>query len=269
MDNGNNLDNELQQELQNEIQRLLQEFNRTRLHNRNRNNSRNRRSNDNADIIIFLRELLYLYNNNFRDYQENVRLLINTISGLINNNSNYDAPNPFRNMYNDFFYYTLPSVNRLNRQTNAFNENVIVRPTNEHISSATISYEYSTETPENFTSCPITMDEFRDGDQVCKIHHCGHTFRRDAIMNWFQTNVRCPVCRYDIREYTTQNGEDSSTNQTILNQELQNNIRNRISNSLMQIIDEYYPNIMDSSQNFIYAFDIPIVYNDNSGNNVR
>jgi hypothetical protein len=49
------------------------------------------------------------------------------------------------------------------------------------------------------TSCPITLDEFREGDLLTQIRRCGHLFNQRAIQNWFSRNVRCPVCRYDIR----------------------------------------------------------------------
>ena len=33
------------------------------------------------------------------------------------------------------------------------------------------------------------------------ILYCGHLFSPNELANWFQSNVRCPICRYDIREY--------------------------------------------------------------------
>ena len=34
-----------------------------------------------------------------------------------------------------------------------------------------------------------------------RIHHCNHIFGTTAFDNWFERNVRCPVCRFDIREH--------------------------------------------------------------------
>jgi hypothetical protein len=55
------------------------------------------------------------------------------------------------------------------------------------------------ENPIN-TSCPINLDVFNEESEITQIVHCGHIFNRNSLRSWFQNNVRCPVCRYDIRE---------------------------------------------------------------------
>jgi hypothetical protein len=289
MDNGLNGFND-NNDVQNELQRLIQEINRIRISNRNRNNinSRTRRNTDNNDIVVFLRELLYLYNTNFREYQENMRLMIETMYLLASNNINAspnrnNTTNERRPTYdNEYLYYSLfPNINRFTRPVtpiNTFNENVIVRPTNNQLDSATINYEYNAETSQYNTNCPITLEEFQEGEQVCRIRHCGHTFRRDAINNWFQGNVRCPVCRYDIRDYSVDNStpetqegvasQPENNNQSLTDEEMQINLRNRISNSLMNIINEYYSET-DLSNNLVYTFEFPVIYNDISANFTR
>jgi hypothetical protein len=162
-------------------------------------------------------------------------------------------------------------LNRPVTPINTFNENVIVRPTNEQLQSATYDYDFSINNNVNNTNtqCPITLEEFQEGDHVCKIRYCGHTFRREQIHNWFQGNVRCPVCRYDIREYSTTNTPPpQQNNQSLTDEELQNNLHTRISNSLMSIIDQYYSET-DLSQNLTFNFEFPVVYNDVSGNYVH
>jgi hypothetical protein len=270
MDNGFNGFNEAQDELQ----RLLQEINRIQINTRNRNtNARTRRTNDNTEIITFLREFLYSYNANMREYQDNMRIMLQIAYLLVSNSNTRTNPVNERRNENDLFYYTfLPYVNRINRPAtpiHRFDENVIVRPTNEQIDAATSSYDFSANNNENNTNtnCPITLEEFQEGEHVCKIIHCGHTFRRDAITNWFQGNVRCPVCRYDIRDFSANivPPPQPQNNQSLTDEELQNNLRTRISNSLMSIIDQYYSET-DLSQNLTYTFEIPIIYNDISGN---
>ena len=50
------------------------------------------------------------------------------------------------------------------------------------------------------------------------LNHCGHAFREDAIRNWFSNNVRCPVCRHDIRNVSTlRNTPVNNTNNTSVN----------------------------------------------------
>jgi hypothetical protein len=84
--------------------------------------------------------------------------------------------------------------------TNLFSEPVVVRPTNAQITNATRTFNYTTDLSNNIR-CPITLEEFQEHDVVCEIKHCRHLFKENSIMDWFQRNVRCPVCRYDIRDY--------------------------------------------------------------------
>lgn len=94
-------------------------------------------------------------------------------------------------------------------------QDVIVRPTYEEVYNATADIMFSRNNLNLNTSCPITLDEFREGDLLTQIRRCGHLFNQHAIQNWFSRNVRCPVCRYDIR---TRIPVDNSGNEdTIIN----------------------------------------------------
>lgn len=42
---------------------------------------------------------------------------------------------------------------------------------------------------------PITLDTISSGEQVVEFPGCNHLFRLDSIMQWFETNETCPVCR--------------------------------------------------------------------------
>jgi hypothetical protein len=76
---------------------------------------------------------------------------------------------------------------------------VTVRPSAQTIRDSTRTIEYSqVETPLN-TTCPISLEPFAGEDQVTQIIGCGHLFNGDSLNVWFQRNVRCPVCRYDVR----------------------------------------------------------------------
>jgi hypothetical protein len=61
-------------------------------------------------------------------------------------------------------------------------------------------------------NCPITLEDFNEGDVVTQIIHCGHIFQPHSIDNWFQRNVHCPVCRYDIRNTTTATDASGGSN---------------------------------------------------------
>ena len=94
-----------------------------------------------------------------------------------------------------------------------FFKNIVVRPTLEQINSATelIPFNVGEENVNN--RCPITMEEFTEGELIRQIRHCRHQFQEEPIQNWFRSNVRCPVCRYDIRDYVVPTGSraDSTT----------------------------------------------------------
>jgi hypothetical protein len=76
-------------------------------------------------------------------------------------------------------------------------EPVIVRPTSEQIDIATDVH--TVDTPDNST-CTICLSGFQRGDEARIINHCGHTYHKSCIDRHFEGSVRCPLCRYDIRE---------------------------------------------------------------------
>ena len=78
---------------------------------------------------------------------------------------------------------------------------VVVRPSQEQISSATeiITYENITNAIQN--RCPISLTTFQNSDEIMRILHCGHIFLRENLERWLEGNVCCPLCRYDIRDY--------------------------------------------------------------------
>ena len=82
-----------------------------------------------------------------------------------------------------------------------FNDAVLVAPSNAQILAGTTSLE-SLTTVEN--GCAVCQDTINSGDQVRILNHCGHTFHTVCIDTWFHRNVRCPVCRHDIRDTNSQ-----------------------------------------------------------------
>jgi hypothetical protein len=63
----------------------------------------------------------------------------------------------------------------------------------------------SSNNPLLYNTCPISLEEFRDGEPLMKINHCGHIFKAFELQRWFLRNTKCPSCRYDIRSTTTNN----------------------------------------------------------------
>ncbi len=102
-------------------------------------------------------------------------------------------------------------------------ENVPVFPSPEQVETATsIMYFQDISNPMN-TTCPITMETFSPEQIVVKINHCDHIFNPTHIHSWFRSNVRCPVCRYDIRD--DEPGNSASTEENT-------NTNNFVSNSI-------------------------------------
>ena len=82
-----------------------------------------------------------------------------------------------------------------------FYDNVPIYPTAEQIASGTRRLLYSNiEEPLN-VCCPVTLERFESDTEVLQILGCNHIFNPTSLQRWFQSNVRCPICRYDIRDY--------------------------------------------------------------------
>jgi hypothetical protein len=153
------------------------------------------------EIILYALELLYENRPTRNSSRSNTSTNFNTGGFTTNNTRNYlSASSGFRGLFSNTFNTT-----RNIPFNNIFSEPVIVRPTNEQINLATRTFNYNTMDLSNNIRCPISLEEFQENDCVCEIKHCRHLFKKQSIMDWFQRNVRCPVCRYDIRNYSEAN----------------------------------------------------------------
>lgn len=121
-------------------------------------------------------------------------------------------------------------------------------PSRSQIEAATTTSQYSDiENPLN-TECPICLNEFNETTNVTQINHCRHIFDSAELNNWFLTNSRCPVCRFDIRGTTTTNTTSN---------DLSNNI---INNPHTDNIQTMYSLIADLSNNTISSDDLVSLY---------
>ena len=79
-------------------------------------------------------------------------------------------------------------------------DDVVVSPTNIEIEIATTILRYDSNNWEyDQHTCPISLEQFEEDSEIRRINVCGHIFKKANIDRWFDRNVRCPVCRYDIR----------------------------------------------------------------------
>lgn len=97
--------------------------------------------------------------------------------------------------------------------TTFLNSNVPIRATEEQINVSSRIVRYSDITNPNSTCCAITLEPFMASDDVRQIHFCGHMFFPQEFTQWFQHNVRCPVCRYDIRNYVPSQSQSQTQTQ--------------------------------------------------------
>jgi len=261
------MDNHLQNELRNLLNELIidemrQNIRGTRGTRRPRTTTT--QSQEQTQIITVLRELIYGYNEQIRDYGDNMRTVLQIIQAMQNNI--YEEPEPpirvrpaatnntrtntaplrqntnIRQRQNydpgrflSWLIYPLNDLSGNAVHLTNFSSNVIVRPTQEQIQNATTTLEYDSAVITQ-TRCPITLGDFETGEIVRQIRHCGHTFCETALQNWFGANVRCPVCRYDIRTYVPEphtpltNENQNETNENELYQNLTDSLNDIMQN---------------------------------------
>jgi hypothetical protein len=118
-----------------------------------------------------------------------------------------------------------------------FLEPVIVYPTQLQIESATRNVQYCDIVNPINRACPISLETFNDTDMVSVIRFCGHIFKPDELRTWFRTNCRCPVCRYDIRNYNSNSNSEMEESPSI---DVSNNFVNE--NQYLETNEERRPN---------------------------
>jgi hypothetical protein len=112
--------------------------------------------------------------------------------------------------------FTIP-VTSDNTETSIFNnlfrqflQPIEIFPTQSQINIATRNAKYSDIVNPLNTECPISLDKFNNDDTVMIIKHCGHIFKCNSLITWFNGHCVCPVCRYDIRNYTSENNNNNN-----------------------------------------------------------
>jgi len=79
---------------------------------------------------------------------------------------------------------------------NTWMEPIPIRPSAQVLQTNTSVYVLLSPLTDN---CSVCQDSMETGATIRSINHCGHAFHRNCIDVWFQTNVRCPTCRHDVR----------------------------------------------------------------------
>jgi uncharacterized protein YdcH (DUF465 family) len=132
----------------------------------------------------------------------------------------YDYSNPIERST-----YITEAENITDLITTFLSSSVPVRPTQEQINSASRLVRFGDIQTPNSTICAISLEPFALDDNVRQLSHCSHIFFPDQFNQWFQNNVKCPVCRHDIRALptTTASATTATTTTTTTTLDLSNN----------------------------------------------
>lgn len=86
-----------------------------------------------------------------------------------------------------------------------FLDPIPIIPTREQIQSAsTVSVISIMDVSHTNDICSICQDPIVVRNKIRRLNACNHTFHINCIDTWFSQNVRCPVCRHDIRDVRIQ-----------------------------------------------------------------
>ena len=166
----------------------------------------------------------------------------------------------------------------INELLQSFLQPIEVFPTQSQIEIATRIVRFADIINPLNTSCPISMERFNDSDSVSVIRECRHVFSTQELQQWFRSNCRCPVCRYDIRNYNPslnrhlqeRNNDisgNSYTNNVIPYTDMSNNVipNTDMSNNVIPNTDNTVSSITTTSN---IVFTTPHIH-DISGNNLN
>lgn len=194
------------QNIRNQLSTLTRNIDNTLITHNNLTRTRSRTSHR-RNLNNLFSELRNIYPYNIPTNTTNNENL-NNYSNV--NNINSDVNNNIRNMYSNLF--TNPETIEVtlfnNGQREVNMEDVQVFPSLRTLrESSTINIFRELET--NQETCSICRDNFSELSVVRKLS-CGHIFHIECIDTWFETNIRCPLCRVDLRD----NAEEEEEEQT-------------------------------------------------------
>jgi hypothetical protein len=223
--------------------------------------------------LLLINALNTMYADNVRQIENLTRTndeIRNTLTTVLLNSSRNRTASARRPNYN-----RSSDVNRrtyVNRRTNeepetndrllrifeSFLTPVTIFPTPTQVELATRIVRFSEIIDPINNSCPISLDVFNENDVVTVIRYCGHIFNTIQINVWFSANCRCPICRYDIRNYHSVSHRNTNTTQinlpeTDVSANFTDSFLNEFINSNVSIPTSAYGD--DASSNyFIYTY---------------
>ena len=227
------------------------------------------------------------YNENMRYYNRNMRELIEIYRTSVNDEMlrRRQRQQRFytRNYNSDSFIYTPRDLNRFtNPSLDLLNplappnwlttqlQDVVVYPTHAQIENAVENVVYDSSLAQ--FQCPISLEPFEEGVEICRIKHCRHLFKRASLIRWFQRTVRCDYVEESNESDPESEEEETTTNNTrsrnpTTTNSSSNNVRT-FSNITQGSISNFLRNLLTSEINqtlpmineLSFTFDLPADY---------
>ena len=146
------------------------------------------------------------YQTNMRDYNKNMlqmnRISSNLLRAIVQDYTASPSLVGIAQPRVEIQGFSVPIPNPMAMMTSFNSETTPSFPTISQILNAVELFVYNDDNQirVNETRCPISLEDFAIGDELCEIKHCRHVFKWTSLQSWFSRNNHCPVCRYDIRQ---------------------------------------------------------------------
>ena len=205
------------------------------LDDNNDENIQNDNDRSNSNELQMWTNLVEDYNAQINTYQQNIQTILRITEGILrpprtipitrtrarprpinrnNTNTNTDRRNLISQLRNWFqgndYVLEFENITPLFLSTNTNTNNSSA--TSQEIQNATELFVYDPRNILAYTTCPISLEEFREGEPLMRIYGCGHIFKAFELQRWFLRNTKCPTCRYNIRTSSSSSVDISNNN---------------------------------------------------------
>ena len=89
--------------------------------------------------------------------------------------------------------------------------------TQQQLLESTEEYTYASDPVQTVVPvCPISLEDFQEGDSITRIRECLHEFKTPNLNRWFLRSSRCPVCRWNLLSPPTTRSNRSRSNSQLI-----------------------------------------------------
>ena len=89
--------------------------------------------------------------------------------------------------------------------------------TPQQLTEFTEEYTYSSDHVQTVVPvCPISLEDFQEGESITRIRECLHEFKTPHLNRWFLRSSRCPVCRWNLLSHPTTRSNRSRSNSQLI-----------------------------------------------------